>query len=543
VVIQSFSQAERLGGGEQEGLSIDAKGNIDLASAHRPGLDPLYTTNVLRFPPGGAKVAADTAMPGLAASPQVAGDSSGSIYLTWMASSSSSTIFFNHAEFSRSDDGGGTFTFPVTVFSSGGFAHMALDSAGNIFVSWLGSSISSTNNSAFVSRSIDGGKTFTASPPISDVTKRATGPHLAVTSSGKVDVIWQYNDNLGQECDSVNGFHSCTSCDIWFAQSTDAGKSFPAPVNISNSSGCAGLDSNYDNDEQMQADSAGNVNIVWDDSISGVMFRRSTDGGSTFSMPTNVSTAQGVFPRIAVDSGGNINVVWEPSSGGGFFFSRSTDGGATFSQPMPLGTGSGADAVVATDANGDIDVAWIEAPLLRFSQSVDGGKTFSSPLTLNKLDVTQVTPDILPSLRVHMAVEADGTVDVAYGTDQLGGTGERFVWFSHGSTSSTALPAPLFLNVGLSDGTVGKAYSGAAAPTGGAPPYSISVTGLPPGLSLQGSTSTGSPVLISGTPTTAGTFVATFTLNDSAGVSLTSPFSFTIAPSSSSSVSAISGSR
>src|SRR5207248_11010335 len=116
-----------------------------------------------------------------------------------------------------------------------------------------------------------------------------------------------------------------------------------------------------------------------------VIFRRATDGSSTFSTPANVSTSQGLLPRIAVDSGGDINVVWEPSSGGGFFFSRSTDGGATFSQPMPLGTGSGADAVVATDANGDIDIAWIEAPLSRFSQSFDAGKTLPSPLTLYTL--------------------------------------------------------------------------------------------------------------------------------------------------------------
>jgi hypothetical protein len=212
---------------------------------------------------------------------------------------------------------------------------------------------------------------------------------------------------------------------------------------------------------------------------------------------------------------------------------------------MPLGageTGKRSNPQLAVDGSGDIDVLWAESHAIRFSQSFDGGKTFSSPVSVSTdtTDFSDVSPDIFPFTQVHMVVEANGTVDLAFSTDQYAGNDSIYIWFSHGTTSSAAPSPPLFLTECCSDGTAGKAYTGDAAPSGGTPPYSIAVTGLPPGISLQGSTSTGSPVLISGTPTTAGAFVATFTLNDSAGLSLTSTFTITISASSGSSGSAIS---
>jgi hypothetical protein len=444
VVIQSFSKPERLGGNGESDLIVDAKGNLDIANAHRPGLDPLFTTDVLRLTPGATKVTANTALPQMANNPRLAADSGASIYVTWLASPTSSNPSFVTGAFSRSDDGGATFSSPpVTVFNSGDFPHIALDSTGNIFVSWVTLFDASTSPSeVFVSRSTDGGKTFTASPPISDPAKKAVSPRVAVTSKGSVDVLWQYTGN-GLPCDSPGNFQSCMPCDIWFAQSTDGGKSFSVSVNVSKSSGCAGLDGFYEDERQIQLDSSDNLNLVWDDSVAGVMFSRSTDGGSTFSKPKIVSPLQGLFPKISVDATGHINVVWEPpSTGSGFFFSRSTDGGATFSQPMPLGAGTRTNPVVATDANGDIDLVWIDSRILRFSQSFDDGKTFSTPVDVNTLDVTGVNPELGANTPVEVAVEPDGTVDLAFTADQVGGTGEVFLWFSHGATSSAAPPPP-----------------------------------------------------------------------------------------------------
>ncbi|HEX7306819.1 M4 family metallopeptidase [Lentzea sp.] len=76
-------------------------------------------------------------------------------------------------------------------------------------------------------------------------------------------------------------------------------------------------------------------------------------------------------------------------------------------------------------------------------------------------------------------------------------------------------------NPGNQSGTVGTAVSLPLSASGGTAPYTWSATGLPAGLSLNGST-------ISGTPTTAGTSNVTVTAQDSAGKSGSASFSWTV---------------
>ncbi len=73
-------------------------------------------------------------------------------------------------------------------------------------------------------------------------------------------------------------------------------------------------------------------------------------------------------------------------------------------------------------------------------------------------------------------------------------------------------PAPLTISALLPPGTVGTAYSSSVGASGGAPTYtwSISVGTLPPGLTIAPSTG-----IISGTPTTSGTYNFTAAVSDS----------------------------
>jgi len=109
-----------------------------------------------------------------------------------------------------------------------------------------------------------------------------------------------------------------------------------------------------------------------------------------------------------------------------------------------------------------------------------------------------------------------GLVTVAFGTlasctreDGSGGTSDALM-----ITSPATLP----------QGAVGSAYSVQLTASGGAPPYSWRLTGgiLPPGLTLS------SAGLISGTPTTSGTYGCSIEVNDSAAAADSRGFSITI---------------
>jgi hypothetical protein len=78
-------------------------------------------------------------------------------------------------------------------------------------------------------------------------------------------------------------------------------------------------------------------------------------------------------------------------------------------------------------------------------------------------------------------------------------------------------------NPGNQTGTVGTPVSLQMSATGGTPPYTWSATGLPDGLSINQSSG-----LISGTPTTAGSYSVTVTAQDSVGAKGSTSFTWSI---------------
>lgn len=148
-------------------------------------------------------------------------------------------------------------------------------------------------------------------------------------------------------------------------RSTDHGLSWSSPVEISNSP--------FDHGVNIQTDANGNVYVIWaeynswpnpEDAIGMV---KSTDGGVTWSSPTEIITGlkgtrnndplahrTNSFPVMAIDQNtGNIYVVWAnygvPGTNTGnwvnVYLIKSTDGGTNWSSPVQVSQSPNTDGI------------------------------------------------------------------------------------------------------------------------------------------------------------------------------------------------------
>jgi hypothetical protein len=115
---------------------------------------------------------------------------------------------------------------------------------------------------------------------------------------------------------------------------------------------------------------SGDLDVVWRDS-GAILFKRSVDGGQTFSVTMTVATtnlsSQASQPRIAVNSVG-VYVAWAGTNSGGggdIFFSSLTNGSSSWLSRVNVsggkGIASGSSAPVPhmiVDPNGGVDIVW-----------------------------------------------------------------------------------------------------------------------------------------------------------------------------------------
>jgi hypothetical protein len=154
-------------------------------------------------------------------------------------------------------------------------------------------------------------------------------------------------------------------------------------------------------------DSGDHIHIVWSDDTSGnheIFYRKSTDGGTTWSAPKRLTTNWGTSenPSIAVDSSDTIHVVWEDSSTGyeEIFYRQTTDEGTTWSAAKRLTWTAGSSEVpdLAVDSSGAIHVAWQDDTPgndeIFYKKSTDGGASWTSVKRLTWTSGASWRPDI-----------------------------------------------------------------------------------------------------------------------------------------------------
>ena len=374
---------------------------------------------------------------------EIAVDSTRNINVVWVDNTPGNYDIF----FTRSNDGGVTFSSPKNLSNSPGSsaaAQVAVDSVGDINVLWA-EQLQYPNWDIFFSRSIDGGETFSAPKNISNTpgaSQFSSGFHLAVDSSGAINVVWIESDN------------TTGNQDVLFTRSADGGRTFSDPKNLS-TTGKATMPS-------LAVDSSGNINVVWEDNTPGnydIFYSGSTDGGATFSPPANLSNNPGNSSRahIALEFNNNINVVWEDNTPGNYdiFFTRSNDGGITFSSPKNLSNspGSAHGAEIVTDSSGNINVVWQDNGSgdydIFFTRSADEGTTFAPVKNLsNNPGYSGLFNPPGPS-GFQIALYSRGNINVVWGDTTLGNE-DIFVTRSSNGGATFSTPQNLSNDLGSS---------------------------------------------------------------------------------------------
>ncbi|MFC2155520.1 sialidase family protein, partial [Acidobacteriota bacterium] len=277
--------------------------------------------------------------------PDITVDSAGNIIVAWKDNTPGNTDIL----LIRSTDNGSSWSAAVNLSNNSGISQspdITVDSAGNIIVAWVNTAPGSLD--IFFIRSTDNGSSWSAAANLSNNLGHSFTPDITVDSAGNIIVAWQ---------DYTPG-----NADIFFIRSTDNGSSWSTAVNISN-------DSLNSFDPAITVDSLGNINVVWSGYPSGsaeILFRRSTDNGSSWSAAANLSntSANSYCPAIIVDSAGNINVVWQDYTTGNndIFFIRSTDNGSSWSAAANISKNpaNSYGPAMTIDSTGNINIVWYD---------------------------------------------------------------------------------------------------------------------------------------------------------------------------------------
>ena len=245
-------------------------------------------------------------------------------------------------------------------------------------------------------------------------------PRVAITAGERSEmyVVWQ-------ELVFSGGSHGG---EIFFARSTDRGRSFDTPVNLSNTIAGDGKGrrsaQSWDNGSlDLNVSSGSEIHVAWTEYEGALWYRRSTDGGHTFAEPIHVAgeaTAPARAPTLAIE-GDQVHLAWsvgeDPAAN--VRLVTSTDGGLTFGSPTVVGANdSHADAPkLAVDGNGTVHVIYAAADRgsggryhLHYTRRSAGADAFEAVRAFSCTDANGVESVGFPSL----SVDGEGTLYVVW---------------------------------------------------------------------------------------------------------------------------------
>jgi hypothetical protein len=173
------------------------------------------------------------------------------------------------------------------------------------------------------------------------------------------------------------------------------------------------------------ASADGSLHVVFASRQGDIYYRRSADGGQTWSTELAISDIQGErvadYPRVVVDGRGRLHVVWTQfESAGGTppyesMYTRSVDGGTSWSAPRKVADHTAAVLALAAAGQDRVQLAWggpVGTGERRHQWSSDGGQTWAAPEVISLVLSSGPTNDVTlmgsNDGKVHLLTSAGG---------------------------------------------------------------------------------------------------------------------------------------
>jgi len=340
--------------------SFDSKGRLWLASvkdnhvqvSHSEDIGKTFSSPV-QVNPEAEFVAADGEN-----RPKILVAGNGNIYLSWTRSLE--TPYAGNIRFSRSVDGGKSFSVPITVNNNlDPFTHrfeaMGVNGRGQIYIAWLDKRTAATANkkgekfsgiSVYYAVSDDEGKSFKANVKAADHTCECCRVAMAIDTDGYPVIAWRhiYDTNIRD--------HALVKLD---------GKM--APVRLSHENWNIAACPHHGPSLSIASD--GIYHATWFSNAPGqhgLFYARSTDQGKTFSSTMHFGNfeAQAAHPYV-LSLGSRVYLAWKEFDGEstGILGMNSSDGGKTWSAPKKLSaTSDTSDSPMLISENNQAYLSW-----------------------------------------------------------------------------------------------------------------------------------------------------------------------------------------
>jgi hypothetical protein len=284
----------------------------------------------------------------------------------------------------------------------------AIDAEGSIGVVWA----DQAQKDIFFQRFSPDGKKQSLEPvPVSKNPASFSWLPKIVMTSGDPQAIYV----LWQEIIFSGGSHGG---DILFARSTDDGRTFSAPLNLSHDiagSGKGRLTKDYwhNGSIDLATGPEGHLYAAWTEYEGALWVSRSTDHGVTFSPPVSVagrgSKAPARGPSLAVGAQGVVYLAWTvgEAEAADIHVSKSLDHGRSFLEPtIAHHSGGHADAPkIAVDHAGTVHLVYAESltgPLehyhIAYLRMRNGEERFAPPVTISRSPSERVESVSFPAL-------------------------------------------------------------------------------------------------------------------------------------------------